>query len=239
MSYADLAARMELSEPTVKRIFAAADCKLSRLTEICAALEIPLDDVLEAARHPRDDLRELTVGAERALADRPILFHLLLLLRDGLDQVAAASRLGLDEAGLFRAGFELDRLGVAELRSDGAIDVNSARAIRFRRDGPLNPLLRTINQRFLSDILARAEAPDTAFVVASRRMRRDTARRIRQELEDLRQRIGTLAKRDQLTAQDEELETYKLTCAWGQVDFSELLSQEREAAGNPMPYPPP
>jgi DNA-binding Xre family transcriptional regulator len=35
MTYADLASRMEISEPTVKRIFAGHDCKLSRLLEIC------------------------------------------------------------------------------------------------------------------------------------------------------------------------------------------------------------
>ncbi len=53
MTYAGLAKRLGLSEPTIKRIFAERDCKLSRMNEICAALELTFDDMVSEVNHYR------------------------------------------------------------------------------------------------------------------------------------------------------------------------------------------
>lgn len=227
LTYADLAERMAISEPTVKRLFAAQDCKLSRLQEICVALGLSFDDVVEAARRPRDDVRQIPATAERELAERPTLFHLFLLMRDGLDQADAGRHLGLDGAGTFRAGMALERLGIAVVRKDGRIDVDAARAVRFRRDGPLARALLSINLRFVTATLMGTEAEDRALEVVSRRMHPQTAAKIVVELDALRERIGHLARRDQLTEPPERLATYKLTCAWGPANLADLLAERR------------
>ena len=84
MTYAALAELLGLSEPTIKRIFAERDCKLSRMNEICAALGLTLDDLVAEAN--RVDVRptQLTDRQEAQLAEDRPAFNLFLLLLDDM-----------------------------------------------------------------------------------------------------------------------------------------------------------
>src|SRR4051812_47447075 len=50
LTYKDLAKKVKISEPSVKRIFSTQDCTLDRLFEFCQALEVSLFDLIEAAQ---------------------------------------------------------------------------------------------------------------------------------------------------------------------------------------------
>ena len=80
LSYRQLAERLGVSEPTVKRLFIDQDCKLSRLAEICAVLDIALSDILDDANPSAPVPTPLPVQAERLLAQNETLFYLLILL---------------------------------------------------------------------------------------------------------------------------------------------------------------
>ncbi len=231
MTYADLAERLGLSEPTIKRIFAECDCKMARLLTICDMLNISLADLVERAGRARDEPVELAPQVERELAENRSLFYLFILLRDGVSESEIMARYRLSKTDLFLVMTRLEKLGLAKADPDGRIRVSVEPPIRFRRHGPLHPLITDINTRFLVDIAERQDGAGAAFHTISRRMLPDSADTIRRELTALDERIKIIARQDQLLAHEHDLETYKLSAAFGPIHFPDLVkpSEIREA----------
>ncbi|MEM7696746.1 MAG: helix-turn-helix transcriptional regulator [Pseudomonadota bacterium] len=115
MTYADLARALGTSEPTIKRLFAARDAKLSRIVAICEVLGVPFEDIVAQAERADVPPMRLDRRVEAGLARRPALFHLFVLLREGLSPAKAATALNLDDGTSFRMALALERLGLAEV----------------------------------------------------------------------------------------------------------------------------
>lgn len=223
MTYADLADKMGVSEPTIKRLFAAKDCKLSRLIEICEILQIQLSDVIDRAARVQDTITHLPRRTEAALAADPSLMHFFVLLRDNVPQAHIARRFELSEADMFRLGRKLETLELAEVMETGRIRLTAERPMRFRRDGPLMSVVQRINERFVAQMLMAPQDERTKFVALTRRMLPDTAARVAVEVQALHTLVTGLARQDQLLAPAEDLIAFKLTAAWGVVDYTEIL----------------
>ncbi|UWQ17419.1 helix-turn-helix transcriptional regulator [Jannaschia sp. M317] len=224
MTYADLAGALSVSEPTIKRLFAGRDAKLSRVEQICDVLGVTLAEVMDRAARPDAEPVELPPETEAALAADPSLFHLFILLRDHVPQATIQAEFGLSAGRMLRLGLALERLGLAEVATDGMVRLRLRHPIRFRRRGPLHAMLRAVNLRFLSEVVDRADAPGTAFLSLTRRMAPDTARQITEELEALHKRIRQMARQDMLTRPEADLRSYKLSAGWAEVDFMHLIT---------------
>ncbi|WP_428686681.1 helix-turn-helix domain-containing protein, partial [Roseibium sp.] len=224
MTYADLAGRMNVSEPTVKRIFAGQDCKLGRLLEICDILEVPLPDVLHRAARVSEKASVLPVATEARLAADPSLFFLFILLREPIPQHLIEERFGLSGQDMFRFGQDLEALGLAEVHAGNRIKITRKDPIQFRLDGPLIPLLKEINLKFLDQAISNAGGQNSPFFTVSRRMLPDTAAFIAREIEALQATISELARQDQMVSREEDLVTCKLTGAWAPVSFPDILT---------------
>lgn len=99
----------------IKGIFAERDCKLSRMTQICAALDLTLDDL--AAETTRVDLRPASLGdrQEAQLADDRPAFHLFLLLLDGRTVATILNQYQMAPAKVFDLGLRLEKIELANL----------------------------------------------------------------------------------------------------------------------------
>ncbi|TYC64152.1 helix-turn-helix transcriptional regulator [Rhodobacterales bacterium] len=226
MTYADLARRMDISEPTVKRIFAGHDCKMSRLLEICDILEVPLADVVHRAARTSAEASVLPVATEARLAADRSLFYLFILLREPIAQKEIERRFDLSEDDMFRMGRALEALGLAEVHPGNQIKILRKEPLRFRPDGPLIQLLKEINTRFLGQVIANPESNQSMFFTLSRRMLPDTGAFILREIETLKETIAELARQDQLVSREEDLTTFKLTGAFAPVSFPDILTIE-------------
>src|SRR5690606_14252165 len=80
ITYSSLAARIGLSESSVKRMFARRTFSLRRLEQICHAAGIEISDLVEMLNERREYLTELTVEQEQALVAEPKLLLLTYLL---------------------------------------------------------------------------------------------------------------------------------------------------------------
>lgn len=223
LTYGDLAQRLGLSEPTIKRIFSERDCKLSRVSEICAALDLSLDDVVAQARRIEVVPKELGDRIEAQLADDRAAFHLFLLLRDGMSGEAIRAHYDLDENAFFKLARRLEEIGLVEVLPYGRVRLLEERPIRFRRAGPLHQTLRALNMDFVEEVFQTADSEAAGFLTLSRRVSDTTARHIMGELKALARELSDLARKDQLTLPDEALKSFKFTTAWAPVNFSRLL----------------
>lgn len=227
ITYAEMARRLDLSEPTIKRIFAEKDCKLSRITEICDVLDLSLADV--TAQASRIEVRPIELGdrVEAQLAEDRPAFHLFLLLRDGMSADAIMTHYQLDHSAMFALARRLERTGLIELMPMGRIRLLEDRPIRFRRDGPLHRTLIKLNMDFIKETYLRVDTDMSGFLTQSRRISETTARHVMDRLNDLNKELSDLARKDQLTLPVDALRTYKLVLAWSPVSFSTLLNLDR------------
>lgn len=228
ITYAELARRLETSEPTIKRVFAARDDKLSRILEICDALELSLEDIVAQAKRTTVTPVGLVDRIEAQLADNPSLFNFFILLQDGMPAEEIARQFKLHAADTLRMGQKLEQLGLAEVQTTGRIRLLLEHPIQFRRDGPLHRALMKINLDFVRQVFLTPDTEAAAFLTQSRRISDDTARHVMNELRKLNRDLSEMARQDQLTLPASALTSHKLSLAWSRVQFSSLLTIEGE-----------
>lgn len=161
ITYATLAKRIGLSEPSVKRIFSRSTLSLARLQQICQALDTSILEVTRLAGEQHTDAAEtLTWDQEAALAEDPKLLACLYLLTNGRTARELGAELRADEKQIRRWFARLHSLGLIGLRSNLRARVRTAPAITWRKDGPIRKLYEAqVRDEFLRSAFAdRAEA---------------------------------------------------------------------------------
>ncbi|PCH50051.1 MAG: hypothetical protein COC17_06610 [Hyphomicrobiales bacterium] len=227
VTYAKLGSEIDLSEASVKRIFAEGDCKISRLLQICELLQISVDDIFERADRLEQEPQVLSVAIEAALAANKSLFSLFILLRESVSESLIQSVFSISENDIFLHARKLEKLGLIEIHASGQrYRIVNKGPIKFRLKGPLNKEMKNINLNFISKAVDLGETQGAAFVSTSRKVLPDTANLIKHDIEALTKKMSNLARQDQLIAEDKELETFKLVVGWAPIDFSKIMTIE-------------
>jgi transcriptional regulator with XRE-family HTH domain len=202
MTYAALAKRIGLSEPSVKRIFSRSTLSLGRLQQICHALDASIHEVARLAGEQSADATEtLTWDQEAALAEDPKLLACLYLLMNGRAARELCAELQADEKQVRRWFARLHALGLVELRSNLRARVRTAPVISWRKDGPIRKLYETqVRDEFLrSSFSDRSEAlhfRSAELSEASYRVLLRKLERLANEFRDLADLDRSLPSRD-------------------------------------------
>ena len=98
LSYSDLAKRLGLSEPTVKRDLSRGKFTLSRLDRICEALGVDILDLLQPPGN--SPLTELSEAQEQALVANPKLLVVTYLVVNNwkMSEIVGTFRLEIGRA---------------------------------------------------------------------------------------------------------------------------------------------
>jgi transcriptional regulator with XRE-family HTH domain len=151
MTYRELAKKLRLSEPTVKRDLARGNFSLQRLDRICEVLGVDIEELLSPGGTA---LRtELTEEQEQALVSNPrLLVSTYLLVNDWkFAEIVATFRLDANE--LISLLLQLDRLRIVDFRPPTRVRKLTARNFSWRKDGPVQAyfLRRVIPEFFNAD----------------------------------------------------------------------------------------
>ncbi len=142
LTYATLAPRLELSEASVKRVFAEGTLSLERIGQILEILEMSFLDVAKlSAGREKSRRNTLTDDQERLLAADPELFayfHLLLFGKTP-DEILKAYQ--LTPAAATKHQERLSESGLIERRGRG-VKLLIGRALSWREGGPLRTVYR-------------------------------------------------------------------------------------------------
>ena len=225
ITYRELARRMRLSEPTVKRIFHECNCKLDRLIEICEAAGVDLENVLGSMNRGPGPASRIPSHVEHRLARRPSMLFIFVMLTEKFTPEAIMRSQGLSEASMFLYLRDLEGLGLVALGKGLAARVLVETPIQWDFEGPLKPLFEGTNKNFIGWAIEHMQ-DGADFVSFSRRMRPQTAELVRREAEELANRAKLLAHHDQHTTPDEELVGYKWTFAFGTTPFPVIMPME-------------
>lgn len=152
ITYAELAKRIDMSEASVKRMFAQKNFTLSRLDQILQATEIEFSML---ASGQDDDvsplITQLSLAQEREIINDP---KLLVIAVSALNQVPLEYLLEhyqLSEAELVKNLLRLDKIGFLQLLPNNRIKLLVARTFRWLPQGPIQAYFR---QLAVNDFLA-------------------------------------------------------------------------------------
>lgn len=160
-TYADVAAALDLSTPSVKRLFAEKSLSLARLDAICALLDMEVTDLLRQVAGDGWQLSQLTVEQETAIAgDMPLLLVTVAVL-NGLGMDDILERFHITEHECIRKLAWLDREGLIDLLPKSRIKLRVAANFAWRPDGPI--------QRFFQSRLS-ADYFSTRFAAEGERL---------------------------------------------------------------------
>ncbi|MBD8871314.1 helix-turn-helix transcriptional regulator [Rhodanobacter sp. DHB23] len=138
MTYRELAARLGVSEPTIKRDLSRGGFSLQRLDGICELLGLSLEDLIRNERSAPAAVTELSRKQESALvADPKLLLTTYLILNNWrFDEIRATFR--VDENELVSLLLKLDALEIIDYRPPTRIRKLTARNFSWRKDGPVH-----------------------------------------------------------------------------------------------------
>jgi transcriptional regulator with XRE-family HTH domain len=186
ITYAMLAKRIGLSEPSVKRILSKGSLSLPRLERICEATGLSMDELLRpVSAGPAETSSTLSAVQETALAADPQLLGCFYLLTNGHTPREVAAELGADEKLLRRWLVKLDNLHLVELKARLGARLRVHAPIAWREDGPIR---RTYEQQVRDEFMRSsfqgadetlqfrsAELSEASRVVLQRKLTRLTA----------------------------------------------------------------
>lgn len=142
LTYKELGERIGLSESSIKRMFSQGDMTLSRLTEVCKAIGVGLEEVLRQAADSTPCTDKLTLAQERALVADPKLLMVAICCLGHWTFEQIIETYAISEAECVGCLVKLDRLALIELRPLNRYRMRVSRAFRWLPDGPVQQLMR-------------------------------------------------------------------------------------------------
>jgi len=229
ITYAQLARRIGVSEPTVKRMFSRGSFTLARIEQILQVLDLELYDVARMSRGQPAGPAALTVEQESALArDERLLSVFWLVLNDwGFEEILQEFAITKAELTLVFARLARARLIDWGPRERARLAV--PRDFQWRAGGPVK---KAYGARVMQEFLAgRFEAPGELLRFEARDLAGDSAAVLRRKLERLCAEFNEAAEVDS-TLPARKRTAFGLLLACRPWEFSVMIAlKKRKSAG--------
>ena len=180
ITYADVAAKLELSEASVKRMFSTKDFMLSRLDDICDFAGIEFADLARAVEQRDTLLSQLALDQEKELAGDPKLMLVAVATIHHLTFEQILEAYTFTEAELVGLLARLDKLRIIELQPNNRIRPLVARAFTWLPQGPIQQFFYA--QAQADFFRSRFDAEGEALLFSSGRLSKSSAKQLADRL---------------------------------------------------------
>ncbi len=137
LTYRALAGRINLSEASVKRIFAERSFTIRRLEQVCRAMDMSVTELIRMIDRSASTVTTLSLGQESALALDPALLSYFYLLVNGWTDVQIRREYEFEEAQIANFRDRLLALELIELLPRRRYRLRVGRRLVWRSDGPV------------------------------------------------------------------------------------------------------
>ncbi|ALT77734.1 MULTISPECIES: helix-turn-helix domain-containing protein [unclassified Roseateles] len=195
LTYKALGAKLDLSESSVKRMFSQGDMSLTRMAQVCAAVGVPMEDVLRQAADNTPHADTLTLEQEKSLVSDPklLLVAISCLGHWSLEQIVETY--AISEAECIGYLVKLDRLALIELKPGNRFRMRVSVAFRWLPDGPVQHFFR---QAVVDDYFAgRFDGAGEALLCVNARLSDASAMDLVQKIRQLAAELAKLHQNDQ------------------------------------------
>jgi len=224
MTYKELAAKLRVSEPTVKRMFSHGRFTLERIEQILEVIDLDLQELARLAREGSPAPAELTVDQEAALAADQQLFSVFWLLQNNwsFDEILAAYTISRAQLTAFFA--RLDRMKLIRWGPLERARLLVRRDFHWRDSGPVK---KTYGSQIMREFLdARFKAPLEFMRFETRVLSAESAAVLKRRLERVVMDFNELAEVDSSVPSGKRL-GIAMVAACRPWEFSALIALKR------------
>jgi AcrR family transcriptional regulator len=220
-TYADVAKKLDLSVPSVKRLFSTEDLSLDRVDQICDLIGTGLREILDRATDRAAPTNQLTVAQEtEVVSDPKFLFATwLVLIRTPFEEMVAGYDFTEREA--LQYLIRLDRLKVIELQPGNRVRLLVSRHFSWRPGGPVQ---KYIHQKLLREFFACAFAgTQEEFFFHGGRVSDEALSQLKRALGSASRECAEIIERDRATTQKRNGAAFVLALRpWNYSGFSQF-----------------
>lgn len=137
ITYADVARALDLSEASIKRLFANQCFTLPRLEQVCRFANIELADLVTIMQRQQKQVEQLTEEQEVEIASELLLLMVAVSVINGFTYADLLSHYQITEAECIQKLAQLDRLKLIDLQPGNRIKLRIAPNFRWAPDGPI------------------------------------------------------------------------------------------------------
>jgi len=193
-TYADVADYLQLSEASIKRMFAQNTMTLQRLDTICQMMEIEISDLVQQANTDVKQITELSEEDEKALiADVEMLLVTVCVIHCWtLNDILHFYK--VSEARCIQILARLDRMKIIDLLPYNKIKVRVSPNFKWRENGPLHKFFQdNIESDFFN---SRFDQPQEQLIVLNGMLSDESNAIFRRKLERLAREFDEMTKDD-------------------------------------------
>lgn len=189
-TYRDVAQALNLSEPSVKRLFASGRFTVDRLVEVANLLGYTLAELSREAQAGQPRLSTLTAEQEREVVSDPKLLLVAVCALNHWELSDITGHYKIDQPECIKYLLRLDKLRIIDLLPGNRIRLNVVRDFDWLPDGPIRQYFRKhAAPDFLDDGFSH-ELETMMFVNGM--LTDQAAAQMRDELQRLRKRFAEL-----------------------------------------------
>lgn len=230
ITYAELAGRIQMSEASVKRMFAQKNFTLNRLDEILQACQIEFSELAQQIQEESPQLiSQLSSAQEKEIVSDQ---KLLIIAVSALNQIPLehlTQAYQLNEAELVKYLLRLDKIGFLQLLPNNRIKLLVSRTFRWLPNGPIQAHFR---QLAANDFLAaHFDGAGESMQLVNVMLTQASISQLQNRLKQLGKEIAQLHQQDARYNFAEKTAVSCLLAArpWLPLTFKELLRPEMQA----------
>jgi transcriptional regulator with XRE-family HTH domain len=194
LTYRDVARALDLSEASVKRLFAEQSFSLQRLEQVCQLAGMEISDLVRQMESRQQVLDELSEVQEQELISDMRLLLVAFLVVNGWSFTEIVDRYQISETEAIRYLARLDRIKLIDLLPNNRIKLRISSNFAWRRNGPIQ---RFFTAHLQEDFLkSRFDEQNERFQFLSGMFTGASADQVRQRLQQLAQEFHQYNRQD-------------------------------------------
>ncbi len=150
-TYRALAEKLDVSESTVKQMFANSNFSLNRLDAICELLKVDINALLEVSESLEDRVTSISLEQEQALIEDPKLLVVAYCLVNHWKVEEIVMRYDIGDTEIITLLARLDKMRLIELQPNNRVRLLMANNFSWNPNGPIEKYFRsTIQTEFFN-----------------------------------------------------------------------------------------
>ena len=230
VNYRQVAAMLDLSEASVKRLFADRSFTLERLEKVCELLNLSFIDLVQQMEKNVDLTSELTVEQEQELAadDKLLMMGHFLVNRFEFSEIIENYEISETEGIQLLA--KLDRMKIIELQPGNRVKLLIAPNFKWRPNGPLQ---RYFEQKVQTEFFnSSLDGANEIRIFSSGSLSKDATAEVLSKIKHLVKELNGLIKDSEALPGDQRVVTSMVIALrpWDVKVFRDLRRSQNVAA---------
>lgn len=193
-TYLDVAEALDLSEASVKRIFAEKNFTLTRLESICDLLNIELSELVQKMSKEQRQLTQLARDQEKEIANDLILLLITVSVISGMSYQDILNNYEIAETECIQKLAKLDRLKIIDLLPGNRVKLLVAPNFHWLPNGPIQQFFQEkVEQDFFS---SRFDKANEKLIVTNAILTDASNARLQKKMELLAAEFNELMQED-------------------------------------------